>query len=143
MEKIPKFNKRRASNKAVRPGKKSKINKRRAYVYSGLQSSKNSSPLVYYICTFFQEFQHSFFPTLLIYLDLLVSEVQINYPPYSFIWAYLFNWYLRVDDLRSKQLDQLNQPYKIIDSQTFQKNILLYIDSRVHSIQADHLIIVF
>ena len=34
--KIPKFNKRRAFNKAVGPGKKSKINKRRAYVYSGL-----------------------------------------------------------------------------------------------------------
>ena len=38
MEKIPKFNKHRAFNKAVGPGKKSKINKRRAYVYSGLQS---------------------------------------------------------------------------------------------------------
>ena len=36
MEKIPKFNKRRAFNKAVGPEKKSKINKRRAYVYSGL-----------------------------------------------------------------------------------------------------------
>ena len=36
MEKIPKFNKRRAFNKAVGPGKKSEINKRRAYVYSGL-----------------------------------------------------------------------------------------------------------
>ena len=34
--KIPKFDKRRAFNKAVGPGKKSKINKRRAYVYSGL-----------------------------------------------------------------------------------------------------------
>ena len=39
MEKNPKFNKRRAFNKAVGPGKKSKINKRRAYVYSGIQSS--------------------------------------------------------------------------------------------------------
>ena len=39
MEKIPKFNKRRAFNKAVGPGKKSKINKRRAYVYSGLYST--------------------------------------------------------------------------------------------------------
>ena len=36
MEKIPKFNKRRAFNKAVGPGKKSKNNKRTAYVYSGL-----------------------------------------------------------------------------------------------------------
>ena len=36
MVKIPKFNKRRAFNKAVKPGKKSKMNKRRAYVYSGL-----------------------------------------------------------------------------------------------------------
>ena len=36
MEKIPKFNKSRAFNKAVGPGKKSKINKHRAYVYSGL-----------------------------------------------------------------------------------------------------------
>ena len=36
MKKIPKFNKRRAFDKTVGPGKKSKINKRRAYVYSGL-----------------------------------------------------------------------------------------------------------
>ena len=36
MVKIPKLNKRRAFNKAVGPGKKSKIIKRRAYVYSGL-----------------------------------------------------------------------------------------------------------
>ena len=34
--KIPKFNKCRAFSKAVGPGKKSKINNRRAYVYSGL-----------------------------------------------------------------------------------------------------------
>ena len=38
MEKIPKFNKHRAFNKAVGPGKNSKINKRRAQVYSGLMS---------------------------------------------------------------------------------------------------------
>ena len=38
MGKIPKFNKRRAFNKAVGPGKKFKINERRAYVYYGLQS---------------------------------------------------------------------------------------------------------
>ena len=30
------FNKRRAFNRAVGPGEKSKINKRRAYLYSGL-----------------------------------------------------------------------------------------------------------
>jgi hypothetical protein len=36
MGKIPKYNKRRAFNKAAGPGKKSKINKHRAYVYSGL-----------------------------------------------------------------------------------------------------------
>jgi hypothetical protein len=36
MEKIPKFNKLRAFNKAVGPGKSSEINNRRAYVYSGL-----------------------------------------------------------------------------------------------------------
>jgi hypothetical protein len=36
MEKISKFDKRRAFNKAVGPGKNSKIKKRRAYVYSGL-----------------------------------------------------------------------------------------------------------
>ena len=35
METIPKLDKRRAFNKAVGPGKKSKINKHRAYVYSG------------------------------------------------------------------------------------------------------------
>jgi len=35
MEKFPKFNKCRAFNEAVGPGKKSKINKCRAYVYSG------------------------------------------------------------------------------------------------------------
>ena len=36
MEKIPKSNKRRAFNKAVGRGKKSKFKKRRAYVYFGL-----------------------------------------------------------------------------------------------------------
>ena len=36
MEKIPKFAKRRASNKAVGPEKKSKIKKPKAYAYSGL-----------------------------------------------------------------------------------------------------------
>ena len=36
MKKIPKFKKHRAFDKAVGPGKESKINKRRAYVYSGL-----------------------------------------------------------------------------------------------------------
>ena len=36
MEKNQNFNKRRAFNNAVGPGKKSKINKRRAYVYFGL-----------------------------------------------------------------------------------------------------------
>ena len=35
-KKFQKSNKRRAFNKAVGPGKESKINKRRAYVYSGL-----------------------------------------------------------------------------------------------------------
>ena len=38
MKKIPKFNKRRAFDKTVGPGKDSQINQRRAYVYSGLQS---------------------------------------------------------------------------------------------------------
>ena len=36
METFPTFNMRRAFNKAVGPGKKYKINKHRAYVYSGL-----------------------------------------------------------------------------------------------------------
>ena len=36
MKKVPKFNKRMAFNKAVGPGKDSKINKRGAYVYSAL-----------------------------------------------------------------------------------------------------------
>ena len=36
VEKIPIFNKGMAFNKAVGSGKKSKINKRRAYVYSRL-----------------------------------------------------------------------------------------------------------
>jgi hypothetical protein len=35
-ENNPKFDKRRAFKKAVGPGKKYKINKRRAYVYSGI-----------------------------------------------------------------------------------------------------------
>ena len=39
MEKIPKFDKCRAFNKTVGPGKESKINKCRAYVYYGLQST--------------------------------------------------------------------------------------------------------
>ena len=38
MEKIPKFNKGRAFNKDRGPRKKSKNNKRRAHVYSGLKS---------------------------------------------------------------------------------------------------------
>ena len=37
------------SNKAVGPGKKSKINKRRAYVYSGLQSKSHSKPGIYFL----------------------------------------------------------------------------------------------
>ena len=36
VQNFPKFNKRRAFNKAVGPEKKYKINKRRAFVYSGL-----------------------------------------------------------------------------------------------------------
>ena len=36
MEKIPKFDKHRAFNKAVGPGKYSELDKRRAYIYSGL-----------------------------------------------------------------------------------------------------------
>ena len=36
MEIFSKFDKCRAFNKDIGPGKKSKINKRRAYVYSGL-----------------------------------------------------------------------------------------------------------
>ena len=40
MEKIPKFNKRRVFNKAVGPGKKSKINKRRAYIYPDYRVSR-------------------------------------------------------------------------------------------------------
>ena len=49
MERIPKFNKRRAFNKAVGPGKKSKIDKYRAYVYSGLYSADfaNNQPEFY------------------------------------------------------------------------------------------------
>ena len=39
MKKIPQFNKCRAFNKAVGPGKSSKINNPRAYVYSGLKSN--------------------------------------------------------------------------------------------------------
>jgi hypothetical protein len=35
-KKIPKFDKRRTSYKVVGPGKKYKVNKRRAHVYSGL-----------------------------------------------------------------------------------------------------------
>ena len=49
------------------------------------------------------------FPTLLVYLALLILlfhptplfgpifyEIYIEYPPYSFIWPYSFNWHLRV-----------------------------------------------
>ena len=39
MEKIPKFDKRRAFDKAVGPGKKSKINDNNFYVYFRLQST--------------------------------------------------------------------------------------------------------
>ena len=53
---------------------------------------------------------HVLFSTLLVYLGLLILlfhptplfgpifyEIYIEYPPYSFIWHYLFNWHLRVD----------------------------------------------
>ena len=49
------------------------------------------------------------FPTLLVYFALLILlfhptpsfgpifyEIYTEYPPYSFIWPYLFNWHLRV-----------------------------------------------
>ena len=52
---------------------------------------------------------HILFPTLLVYLALLILlfhptplfgpifyEIYIEYPPYSFIWPYSFNWHLRV-----------------------------------------------
>ena len=52
---------------------------------------------------------HILFPTLLVYLALLILlfhptplfgpifyEIYIQYPPYSFIWPYSFNWHLRV-----------------------------------------------
>ena len=42
-KKKSKFDKRRAFNKDVGPGKKIKINKRRAYVYSGLKSNVKPS----------------------------------------------------------------------------------------------------
>ena len=41
LEKIPKINKCRAFNKVIGFGKKSKIDKRSAYVYSGVQSTDN------------------------------------------------------------------------------------------------------
>ena len=40
MEKIPKFNKHRAFNKAVGPGKKSKINNHRDYRVTGMGKEK-------------------------------------------------------------------------------------------------------
>jgi len=52
---------------------------------------------------------HVLFPTLLVYLALLILlfhptpsfvpifyEIYVEYPPYSFIWPYLFNWHRRV-----------------------------------------------
>ena len=52
---------------------------------------------------------HILFPTLLVYLTLLnllfhpihlfgPIFYEIEYPPYSFIWPYSFDWHLRVDD---------------------------------------------
>ena len=46
MEKISKFNKFRDINKTVGPGKKYEINKRRSYVYSGLQNMVNHKGLI-------------------------------------------------------------------------------------------------
>ena len=36
------------------------------------------------------------FPTLLVYLSLLIYEIYSKYPPYLFIWSYSFIWHLRV-----------------------------------------------
>ena len=36
------------------------------------------------------------FYTLLVYLALLFHEICLEFPPYSFIWPYSFNWYLRL-----------------------------------------------
>ena len=58
------------------------------------------------------------FPTLLVYLVLLILlfhptglfgpifyEIYIEYPPYSFIWPYSFNWHLRVYEIHVSQPD--------------------------------------
>ena len=41
-------------------------------------------------------------PTLFVYLGILVYEIYIKYPLYSFICAYLFNWHLRVLEKRQR-----------------------------------------
>ena len=59
--------------------------------------------------TLYLDMSYVISPTLLVYLVLLILlfhptplfgpifyEIYIEYPPYSFIWPYLFNWHLRV-----------------------------------------------
>ena len=51
----------------------------------------------YLICKFSTLLVYwALFSTQLIYLALLFYEIYLKYPPYSFIWPYLFNWHLRV-----------------------------------------------
>ena len=54
-----------------------------------------SSPYLVYqfstLCVYW-----ALFSTLLIYLAILFYEIYLKYPPYSYIWPYLFNWHLRV-----------------------------------------------
>ena len=63
---------------------------------------------------------HILFPTLLVYMALLILlfhptplfgpifyEIYIEYPPYSFIWPYSFNWHPRVSNWNNLGVLQL------------------------------------
>ena len=93
MEIIPKFNKHRAFNKVILHGKRSKINKRRAYVYYVLQC------WVYIMC-------EKLFPTFCFALRTIISKLKENIVGsknfFNFVITYLlsafraheqnFNW---------------------------------------------------
>ena len=89
MEKILKFNKGKALNKDVGLGKKSKINKRMAYVYSGLEYYRN------YKCIFFTGAQTglqvhalhitNFRALFMLFLKKLQKKTKMNFSKMRFL----------------------------------------------------------
>ena len=73
MEKISKFNKFRDINKTVGPGKKYEINKRRSYVYSGLQNMVNHKGLINLHQSFQIDQSDNFYATFLRFFFISLS----------------------------------------------------------------------